>query len=441
MRSVIEIFQDGKWIAAAEFEPAGGYAATFEYEVDYVFGEKPLPISLAWPVTADRHGIDPETGKYPNCPTFLLDLVPQGNGRKRLAKEVGIADDPSNDLFLTQYGAFNPIGNLRLSTAVEFYEKRRANGKTNVQGFTLDEIVTRRDDFAEHMWEHAMISAGTTGVQGAAPKFLLSQDRNGIWYADAALEDEDTAAHWLLKLPRGKLDSDYAVLRNEAAYLHVARACGLRSYGEPIFKENMLFVARFDREVKDGQVLRLHQESLASLAGLVGFGLPISQFELIDAFSLHVDAPVEETIEFIRRDILNRALRNTDNHARNTAVQRLPDGRVQLTPVYDIAPMYMDSEVISRTCRWAIPGVAGELSDWSEIFERLNFNEAEKNQIAVGVKSFLPVIESLQEKMRDCGVDDKVIEDCKQHIATQADQLQKFNPSTNTNTKPLKLAI
>ena len=50
--------------------------------------------------------------------------------------------------------------------------------------------------------------------------------------------------------------------------------------------------------------------------------------------------------------MLNLALRNTDNHARNTAVQRLVDGSIQLTPLYDFAPMYLDPELIVRGCVW-----------------------------------------------------------------------------------------
>ncbi|WP_375338497.1 hypothetical protein [Variovorax paradoxus] len=38
-------------------------------------------------------------------------------------------------------------------------------------------------------------------------------------------------------------------------------------------------------------------------------------------------------------------MRNTDNHARNTAVQRLPDGALQLTPIFDFAPMFLDPEI------------------------------------------------------------------------------------------------
>lgn len=431
MRSTIETYQNGHWIAAAEFDPIGKgpYTSTFEYRMDYVFGENPLPISFALPVTADRLGLD-EDGDAPPCPAFLLDLVPQGRGRKYLAQELKLDDGEHRDLLLAQYGAFNPIGNLRLDTAVQFYRERvaqQANEKE--QGFTLEEILARKEEFLEHIWIHAMLTAGTTGVQGAAPKFLMTQNDEGLWFADAALPDDNAAKHWLVKLPRGVHETDYTVLRNEAAYLRVAEHCGIRTGGEPQFHKDMLFVQRFDRIVDQAGphrlLHRLPQESLASLAGIHGFGLPTSLLDLAEAFRRHVTDPVGETVEFIKRDILNMAMRNTDNHARNTAVQRLPNGTVQLTPVFDFAPMYMDREFITRGCKWRINN-GPELADWEEIIQKFSFHDAEKEAITKRTKAFQPVIEHLADTMQDCGVEPVIIDSCKANIETQAARLERL---------------
>jgi serine/threonine-protein kinase HipA len=430
MRSTIETYQNGRWIAAAEFDPVGKgpYTATFEYRMDYVFGENPLPVSFALPVAADRIGLD-EEGEAPPCPAFLLDLVPQGRGRKYLAQELKLDDSERRDLLLAQYGAFNPIGNLRLDTAVQFYRERAAQqASEKEQGFTLEEILARKEEFLEHIWIHAMLTAGTTGVQGAAPKFLMTQNTEGLWFADAALPDDKAAKHWLVKLPRGVHEMDYTVLRNEAAYLRVAERCGIRTGGEPQFHKDMLFVQRFDRIVDQAGprlLHRLHQESLASLAGVHGFGLPTSLFDLAAAFRRHVTDPVGETAEFIKRDILNMAMRNTDNHARNTAVQRLPNGTVQLTPVFDFAPMYMDREFITRSCKWRIDN-GPELADWEEIIQKFSFHDTEKEAIAKRIKAFQPVIERMAETMQDCGVEPLIVDNCKANIENQAARLERL---------------
>lgn len=429
MRSIIEIFINGQWIPAADFEPMGQgpYTGRFEYRPEYVFGDNPVPVSLTHPVTYLSTGLD-EDNVAAKCPAFLLDLVPQGRGRAHLAGLLSLGTGATDELTLAQHGAFNPIGNLRLDTAVEFYRQQAAQLPTPDQGFTLESIEARQAEFLEHVWIHSMLSAGTTGVQGAAPKFLLTQDVEDLWFADAALPDERAKKHWLIKLPRGTHKTDQMVLHNEAAYLRVAQRCGLRTLGEPEVHGDMLFVPRFDRQIDShAGLLRLHQESLASLAGIYGFGLTTSLFELVEAFRPHVTDPVSETVEFMKRDILNLAMRNTDNHARNTAVQRLPDGRVQLTPLFDFAPMYLDREVIVRGCRWKQTTQSHELTDWVEIIENLGFDEADTLEIGQHLKMFLPAIEDLENMMMDCGVDRTIIEDCKPSIHTQIDRLKRLS--------------
>src|SRR3546814_5894469 len=79
-------------------------------------------------------------------------------------------------------------------------------------------------------------------------------------------------------------------------------------------------------------------------------------FALTERLAAVATAPGVEVAEFLCREVLNRALRNPDNHLRNTSVQQLPDGTVRLAPLYDLAPMYLDQELITRTCAWNGPG-------------------------------------------------------------------------------------
>lgn len=423
MRSTIELFLDGRWVPAAEFVPTGsGYRGTFEYLPEYVFSDSPIPVSFTLPVTMERQGVNAETGAPPPCPPFILDLVPQGKGRKFLVHELKVADGDDADLYFAQHGAFNPVGNLRLDTAVAFYEKHRAlHPEGDAEGFLLKDLLHRKEEFLNHIWLHGMLTAGTTGVQGAAPKFLLTQNRDGLWFADAALPDQNAAKHWLVKLPRGSHETDYAVLRNEAAYLRVAAQCGLRVAGEPMFERDMLFVPRFDRAVTTNGLARLAQETLASLAGVRGFGTPVPLFDLVEGFRPHVNDPVGEIVEFIKRDILNLAMRNTDNHARNTSIQRLPDGTVQLTPVYDFAPMFMDRELIVRGCKWSSEG--REVSNWEDIVGLLSLEDGAKRAVLTALGAFAPRVAELPEIMLNCGVDAGVIENCRRHIEAQLERL------------------
>lgn len=54
----------------------------------------------------------------------------------------------------------------------------------------------------------------------------------------------------------------------------------------------------------------------------------------------------------MKRDVANVVLGNKDDHARNTAMQRLAEGTVRLTSVFDFAPMVLHLDGIARRMRW-----------------------------------------------------------------------------------------
>ena len=417
MKSHIEIHSAGKWVKAAAIVSHGGHRATFEYLPEYVFGERPHPVSLALPPSMERLGFS-EDGA-PSCPVFLFDLVPQGPGRKYLLQQLGLPNTDDSDIPLAQYGACNPIGNLRLDTAVAYFaDWEQKNLTPPVRGFAIEEIVGHSAEFIEHIWLYAMLAAGTTGVQGAAPKYLLTQDSNGLWFADAALPDHLAKKHWFVKRPRGRQAEDYSVLRNEAAYHAVAAACGLRAHGECFVRDNMLFFERFDRVVDNAQVRRLHQESLVSAVGIPGFPSGLSNFDFANGVVKYATNPDQELAEFIARDVLNQAMRNTDNHGRNTAMQILADGTVRLTPIYDFAPMYLDPEGIPRNSRWLKDGK--EITGLNNLLAHIHTTDAVRHSVLKALRPFAQKLQKLTNIMAECGVDKEIINACD---ATTAGQL------------------
>lgn len=409
MKSIIEIHIDGAWHEAALIESGGRDRCTFEYLPEYVFGDVCQPISMTLPVSLETRQAMCE------CPPFLLDMVPQGNGRRYLTQRLGLVDSDDLVMPLIQHGAFSPVGRLRLDTAVAYMNSVREDDTSLHRGFTLDEIVGRKDDFIENLSTHGMLGAGTTGLQGASAKFMMVKNNEGFWFIDSFANESDIVSHWLMKLPRGRHETDQAILKNEAAYIKVARTCGLRSHGETFHRDGMLFVPRFDRVIENGSVVRLHQESLASLAGHRSFGIRPNHFDLVSAFLPFVTDPVGEIIEYVKRDLLNLAIRNTDNHARNTAIQQLEDGTVRLTPVFDIAPMFMDREIIVRSSRW-LDKHGRVINNFADVIEELPLENEARNVVMLAIKSFANTIENLPLTMSESGVDEDIIELCKPHI-------------------------
>ena len=203
----------------------------------------------------------------------------------------------------------------------------------------------------------------------------------------------------------------------------VARAVGLRTEGQLRYQDDTLFIPRFDRRIRDGKVLRLHQESAASLAGIVGFEATPSQFDLLQALRAVVSDKTAETIEFLKRDILNLAMRNTDNHARNTAVQQI-GAEVRLTALFDFAPMYLDPDGIPRAARWYHPDTKNELHDWTTILATIRMQDVERQQVRLALYGFSRHLAALEQHMQEAGVDDDIIAFLRPHIAGQIEQLK-----------------
>jgi serine/threonine-protein kinase HipA len=427
--AIVQIYLGGEWHAAATVQALGSDRCRVEYLPEYVFGvDDPVPIASGLPLglEPDRF-VDGPTGQEVDrrASAFLYDLAPQGEGRKYLLQRLGLQDAENLVLPLVMAGAFSPIGCLRFDSALRFFdeeEARSAAGTAATAGFSAEDVLGHTDEFLNHLSTHAMLASGTTGVQGVSPKYLLNTDEEGHWFPDMALPDEHARDHWLLKLPRGKSKADRTVLRNEAAYLRLAAACGLRMTSAPEVRGDVLFVRRFDRPLVEGHLHRLYQESLASVCDLRGFGLPKSQQTLLRGLRSVVTDPLGETIEFMLRDVLNLAMRNSDNHARNTAVQRLPDGTLQLTPLFDFAPMFLDPEIIPRSSHWkARDGKVQRV--WTEIVEDLEVDDRERGAIAKALHHFAPKVAALAEIAKDCGVEAQVIEPCRMNIDAQAQQL------------------
>ena len=399
------------------------------YRDEYVFNGIGVPVSLRMPVAITSEpmvdgltGLEPDRRPAP----FLYDLVPQGKGRAFLLSKLNLTDADEVIAPLILAGAFNPVGNLRVSSAVDFYKGEASKDPSNLtaDGFALDDISNKSEEFLEHIALHSMLAAGTTGVQGVAPKFLLTTNADGRWFADLALADNLALEHWLVKLPRGRHDDDRSVLRNEAAYLTLAAACGVHCRNDHRLVGEMLFVRRFDRQYKDGILNRLHQESVSSIVGQRGFGQSHNQQSLVKGIRDVVDDPLGQTIEFIKRDVLNFAMRNTDNHARNTAVQRTVDGRIALTPLFDFAPMFKDPEVVARSCMWRDKNGVRQ-DDWSQIIENLDVPDEEIPIIQHSLNEFGRRYD-LEAIAKDSGVEKDVLDQCKRSIEKQMQQLERL---------------
>lgn len=437
---ILQIFHAKRWHDAIELRvasPDQGYFGDiqFAYLSHYACEFLNVPIAAG----SCRYPVNYEALQESRWPAFLLDILPSGAGRTHWLRTLGLREGAGADWQLLLHGAGNPPGHLRIAGT----EDRRALMVPTVDGslianrdhpgFARTDILDRQQDFIEYAVQNGAQVAGGSDVQGVAPKFMLQQDCAGRFHAEGVLEDAQVTACWIVKFPRGRTEEDRLVLRNEAAYVNAAGQVGLRVNSTlTTWDSNALFIPRFDRVIHSDSMERFGLESLCSLAGVSEFGANIAQDTLALCLIEHATNPEMELKEFIRRDVYNLALGNTDNHARNSAVLRYPDGRVALSPLYDVAPMFKDPEVIARVCRWKPPLERGGIPDWGLVAEYAGklIPTLDAAAFRRELAQWADQLERLPDTLSACGADDSLIELLVRKINAQAAALRSIRPQT-----------
>ena len=408
MNCHVEIYLEGRWQTAAIFEPASetldqGVAGggRLQYDIDYAvanLGDRAAELTPGLTVGF-------ELFRFEHWPPFLVDMMPGGAGRQAWLRRMQVErDGPQMDWHLLTRGTGAPPGHLRIAEAVQ------APPPDHFKiGFPRQDIIDQRERFLDYAEERGAHVAGASSVQGEAPKYLLVEDHAGLFHVEGALPDDRINKFWLVKFPRGRRSDErnQQVLRNEAPYLEVARQFGIRTAEPLVYQDGVLFVPRFDRRVTAGRVERLGMHSLYTVADIAGYSATVPNDVYCHALARVVDDPVGELREYLRRDILNLALRNTDNHGRNTAILRR-GGKIALAPLFDFAPMFLDPEGIGRVSRWAAEA-PGNQPEWTRICETfrdiLPLDETRRWLSDRGRE-----VKRLPALMRRCGVDDEIIQ-------------------------------
>lgn len=412
------MYVDSRFLAAATVELVGERGdhdapTYFEYDIDYavtaLHARDHRAVSVRYPVSFDR------VARAPAFPAFLMDLMPQGEARRQVVGRLRAEGRPTRDWDVLLAGARNPVGNLRVAAAVTPSEE-------SGRGVELADIVQRGDDFRAWAESQRIPMTGSSDTGGASPKLLMTADANGRFHADGALPDARAVRHYIIKFPRGRMRQDSAVLANEAPYLEVLRALGLRCGDALQYTDGTLLVPRFDRRRMAGVIERHGMESAYSLMGVVEPGAQLVFEDLCVQLARFVDQPQRDVLELVLRDAAALALGNPDNHGRNTSLLKHEGGRVELSPVYDFAPMFLDPDLITRQTRWR--SEQGGPPDWNNVVHHLAEQLPTilpREITAPALRAFGEKLAAAPELMRSVGVDADVIERRLPHIrATSA---------------------
>ncbi|MDZ3994635.1 type II toxin-antitoxin system HipA family toxin [Pseudomonas sp. Teo4] len=378
-RLTLQLHDQGQWhdaIAIAFAEPERSFSSPceFGYTSNYVKTNLNAYDSVFCQAASAKLPVDFGSHRLSHAPAFLYDIAPSGAAKRFLMRHIG-REKPTGmgeDLFLLGRSTPAPIGNLRIKESAELLDL------ADPIGFTRQDVITRDQRFLEYAYEQGAAIGGATGAGGEAPKLLMTEGESGQLYPDAVLADEEARRHWFIKFARNQaLADDQDILRAEYLYYRALQQLGI----ETVASEHMaleegikpsLWVERFDRQVGAQGVQRFAVESMYSLCGVTEPGSRMMHLEVIETLvglwkTVGQGREVPDLIaDYLRRDLINKILGNADNHGRNTAIIRTRD-KVRLAPIYDLAPMVMDQEGITRTTKWpASIERAGEI-DWRAV--------------------------------------------------------------------------
>lgn len=377
----IQVHDKGRWHDACEVilhNPEKGHAngSTLEYLHDYVENniEAPLmydgfvqkrSVSVAYPADRERRTLD-------RWPSFLLDMLPQGENRRIVSGHLGVdRDQPSTDFALLMACGGNPFGNLRIKEAAVEPSLNMAFG------VSLADILTRSPRFLELYHHKASISS--LAIQGEWPKIALTEARDGLFYPDGTVPDDEALGYFIAKfaLPGDRMRPSF-LLDAEFAYAQIASHLDLSPPPEILQGENVLLARRFDRGFStgypnEGKTERHGLESLVSAAGISEFGHAGRHEVYIATIDEACWSPGYAVRDYLLRDICNIALGNPDNHGRNSALLKRATGGTVLAPFFDFVPMRLSDRGIQRSTTWECMKKAGGdgALDWQAVLETL----------------------------------------------------------------------
>jgi serine/threonine-protein kinase HipA len=302
--------------------------------------------------------------------SFFGALLPEGVHLDRLAKEAKVASD-------NLIGILHRVG-ADLAGALRVGDGRVAQEPEALSAEAVNRLLVRASGF--------LIGGGGSALPGFQRKLTLTRQDDRWWRGNGSLP----STHILKPVSA----EDRPAAESENFLLGIGRHLGLvpfETWVEEIGNRVVLVIERYDRKRSGSQVERLHQEDAGQALGLPGGGN--EKFEVNDSrASLRAVAGLldrertvfvpgrPDTEKLLRYTVLNVAGGNTDAHAKNFSLLHHEDGRIELAPFYDAAPLALaygatQSLAMRINGKWQLPDVtredlAIEAAGWGLDFDR-----------------------------------------------------------------------
>lgn len=275
---------------------------------------------------------------------FLDGLLPEGEPRRIIAREVGV---PAEDTF----GLIRALGRDCAGALVIQPAHDRAPSRLNARNAerltqeALAALIRNLRSAPLGIGDRVRIS-----LAGVQEKLLLTRRPDGSWGRPV---DGTPSTHIL----KPEIDAYPKMVENELFCMRLARNLGLDVAAAEmtvVAGRKVLVVERFDRIVSDkGAVKRIHQEDFCQATGAP----PSRKYEEDGGPPLRTIAGVLQTVApsgsveaFLSAVTLNVVIGNGDAHAKNFSLVHDVPGRMRLAPLYDLVSTlhYGDNRLAMR---------------------------------------------------------------------------------------------
>lgn len=304
----------------------------FAYANEWLKADNAFPLSCSLPLTD-------KPSSHQIAYAFFSNLIPEGDLRDKLAKQLGLSEQ--NDFGLLEIIGGDVAGAISLYTEPEISFLLKTPASQNK--LTLKQLDNNDLHFIlNKLKTHPFLVNSAELNQGEKLRLSLAgaQNKLPIIYHNQlfSLPLGNTPSSHILKPDNEHIQG---LVINEAFCMKLAKACGL-AVAEiklmQIIDQTILLVKRYDRA--NGE--RLHQEDFCQALGIVPFNKYESEGgpgfadcrKIIDKFS---QRPAIDKKKLLQWSIFNYLIGNADAHAKNISLlYQANQNNPVLAPFYDL---------------------------------------------------------------------------------------------------------
>lgn len=314
----------------------------FQY-VDIATRALSLSLSLVNPANPNK------IYRHDECKGFFNGLLPESeNVRKAVGKKYGV--NHKNDFSLLKAIGYDCAG------AVSFTDTTMV-GKTSSgdlpEYFEIKGKILSEDELEKFITELPKKPLAL-GVDGMRLSLAGVQDKTAVVLVDGqvAIPEIDIPTTHILKPAIANLKE---TVENEYICLKAASLLGISVPKNEIRTVNGIkyfLIERYDREIIDGKLRRIHQEDFCQASNVVSAYKYQSDggVSLVDCFEVlkKTSHPAVSIVKILNLIVFNYLIGNNDAHGKNFSILHYPDGKIKLAPAYDILSTQVYEDLSSK---------------------------------------------------------------------------------------------